>query len=145
MRVLPEVRTTLADRVVFFLTNPFISSLLLSLGLLGIFIEIRSPGFGVPGFIGLLCVGLFFGGHMLLKIGAEWAFLLFLIGVGLIVLEIFCDSRFRCRRNLGHYNDVGECLLCFRQGPRIQYSSSVALNLCDFDFWVGDSRRIFLT
>ncbi len=83
------VEATLADKIVFFLTNPLISSLLLSLGLLGIFIEIRTPGFGIPGFLGLLCVGLFFGGHMLTKIGAEWAFLLFLLGIALIALEIF--------------------------------------------------------
>ncbi|MYA72860.1 nodulation protein NfeD [Candidatus Poribacteria bacterium] len=110
-----EVRTTLADRVVFFLTNPFISSLLLSLGLLGIFIEIRSPGFGVPGFLGLLCVGLFFGGHMLLKIGAEWALLLFLIGVGLIVLEIFVIPGFGVAGILGIIMMLGSVFFVFDQ------------------------------
>ena len=110
-----EVRTTLADRVVFFLTNPFISSLLLSLGLLGIFIEIRSPGFGVPGFIGLLCVGLFFGGHMLLKIGAEWALLLFLIGVGLMVLEVFVIPGFGVAGILGIIMMLGSVFFVFDQ------------------------------
>ena len=108
-----EVRTTLTDRVVFFLTNPFISSLLLSLGILGIFIEIRSPGFGVPGFLGLLCVGLFFGGHMLLKIGAEWALLLFLIGVGLIVLEIFVIPGFGVAGILGIIMMLGSVFFVF--------------------------------
>ena len=84
-----KVRATLADKIVFFITNPFISSLLLSLGILGIFIEIRSPGFGIPGLLGLLCVGLFFGGHMLTRIDAGWAFLFFLFGIALIALEIF--------------------------------------------------------
>ena len=111
-----EVEATLADRVVFFITNPLISSLLLSLGILGIFIEIRTPGFGIPGFLGLLCVGLFFGGHMLTKIGAEWAFLLFLIGLGLIALEVFRHPRLRCCWHSRHYIDVRERLLRFRQG-----------------------------
>ena len=110
-----KVRTTLADRVVFFLTNPLISSLLLSLGLLGIFIEIRSPGFGVPGFIGLICVGLFFGGHMLLKIGAEWALLLFLIGVGLIVLEVFVIPGFGVAGILGIIMMLGSVFFVFDQ------------------------------
>ena len=96
-----KVRATLADKIVFFITNPFISSLLLSLGLLGIFIEIRSPGFGVPGLIGLLCIALFFGGHMLTRIDAGWAFLLFLIGIALIALEVFVIPGFGISGILG--------------------------------------------
>ena len=108
-----EVEATLADRIVFFITNPLISSLLLSLGVLGILIEIRTPGFGIPGFIGLLCVGLFFGGHMLTKIGAEWAFLLFLIGVGLIVLEVFVIPGFGVAGILGITLMLGSIFFVF--------------------------------
>ena len=115
-----DVEATLADRVVFFLTNPLISSLLLSLGLLGIFIEIRTPGFGVPGFLGLLCVGLFFGGHMLTKIGAEWAFLLFLIGVGLIALEIFVIPGFGIAGILGITLMLGSVFFVFDKAYEFQ-------------------------
>ncbi len=108
-----EVEATIADRVVFFLTNPLISSLLLSLGVLGIFIEIRTPGFGVPGFLGLMCVGLFFGGHMLTKIGAEWAFLLFLIGIGLIALEVFVIPGFGVAGILGIVLMLGSIFFVF--------------------------------
>ena len=108
-----EVEATLADRIVFFLTNPLISSLLLSLGILGIFIEIRTPGFGIPGFLGLLCVGLFFGGHMLTKIGAEWAFLLFLLGVGLIALEVFVIPGFGIAGILGITLMLGSVFFVF--------------------------------
>ena len=109
------VEATLADKIVFFLTNPLISSLLLSLGLLGIFIEIRTPGFGIPGLIGLLCVGLFFGGHMLTKIGAQWAFLLFLIGIGLISLEIFVIPGFGIAGILGITLMLGSVFFVFDQ------------------------------
>ena len=108
-----EVEATLADRIVFFLTNPLISSLLLSLGILGIFIEIRTPGFGIPGFLGLLCVGLFFGGHMLTKIGAEWAFLLFLLGLGLIALEVFVIPGFGVAGILGITLMIGSIFFVF--------------------------------
>ena len=108
-----EVEATLADRIVFFITNPLISSLLLSLGVLGIFIEIRTPGFGVPGFLGLLCVGLFFGGHMLTKIGAEWAFLLFLVGIGLIALEVFVIPGFGVAGILGITLMLGSIFFVF--------------------------------
>ena len=108
-----EVEATLADRIVFFLTNPLISSLLLSLGILGIFIEIRTPGFGIPGFLGLVCVGLFFGGHMLTKIGAEWAFLLFLLGLGLIALEVFVIPGFGVAGILGITLMLGSVFFVF--------------------------------
>ena len=108
-----KLKATLADKVVFFLTNPLISSLLLSLGVLGIFIEIRTPGFGIPGFLGLLCIGLFFGGHMLTKIGAEWAFLLFIIGIGLIALEVFVIPGFGVAGILGITLMLGSVFFVF--------------------------------
>ncbi len=87
--VTDEALVSLADRIVIFLTSPIISSLLLSLGMLGLWIEIQSPGFGVPGMLGLLCLGIFFGGHMLSQIGAQWAALAFVLGVGLMMVEVF--------------------------------------------------------
>jgi membrane-bound serine protease (ClpP class) len=84
-----EAMVSLADRIVIFLTSPLISSLLLSLGMLGLWIEIQSPGFGLPGMLGLLCLGIFFGGHMLSQIDAQWAALAFVLGLGLIVVEVF--------------------------------------------------------
>ena len=108
-----KVEATLADKIVFFITNPLISSLLLSLGMIGIFIEIRTPGFGVPGFLGLLCIGLFFGGHMLTKIGAEWAFLLFILGVGLIALEVFVIPGFGVAGILGITLMLGSVFFVF--------------------------------
>ncbi len=108
-----EVEATLADKIVFFLTNPLISTLLLSLGTLGIFIEIRTPGFGVPGFLGLLCIGLFFGGHMLTRIGAEWAFLLFILGLGLIALEVFVIPGFGVAGFLGITLMLGSVFFVF--------------------------------
>ncbi len=80
---------TVADRTVFFLTSPYISALLLSLGGLGLLVEIRTPGFGIPGFLGLLFIGLFFGGHMLNQISLWVVMLLFVLGLALIVVEVF--------------------------------------------------------
>jgi len=38
-----------AENLVRFLTHPIVSSLLITIGMLGIILEIRTPGFGVPG------------------------------------------------------------------------------------------------
>ena len=84
-----RVDPSFADEIVIFFTNPIISSLLLSLGMLGLFIEIRSPGFGLPGLVGVICLGLFFGGHMLSQVEAQYALLAFVLGIGLLVIEAF--------------------------------------------------------
>lgn len=80
---------TWAETLVRFLTDPVISSLLMTLGILGLVIEIRTPGFGVPGAVGIASLGLFFWGHYLARL-AGWEVLLLLgIGLALMAAEIF--------------------------------------------------------
>jgi membrane-bound serine protease (ClpP class) len=73
-----------AEDIVRFLTHPIVSSLLITVGMLGIIIEIRSPGFGVPGALGITSLALFFWGHWLVQL-AGWEELL-LVGSGLVLL-----------------------------------------------------------
>jgi membrane-bound serine protease (ClpP class) len=79
---------TWAEGLVRFLTNPVVSSLLMTLGLLGIFIEIRTPGFALPGTLGVLSLGLFFWGHWLVQLAGWEELLLVLVGVLLVGLEV---------------------------------------------------------
>jgi len=80
---------TWAETFVRFLTNPIVSSLLMSLGLLGLLVEIRTPGFAIPGTVGLLSLGLFFWGHWIVRLAGWEELLLVSIGVLLIALEVF--------------------------------------------------------
>jgi membrane-bound serine protease (ClpP class) len=75
-----------AELVVRFLTNPVVSPLLLSLGMLGLIFEIKTGAFGLGGLISLASLGLFFGSHLLLGL-AGWEEVL-LLGVGLIALGV---------------------------------------------------------
>jgi membrane-bound ClpP family serine protease len=51
-----------AEGLVRFLTDPVVSSLLMAAGMVGIFLEIRTPGFGLPGALGTASLALFFWG-----------------------------------------------------------------------------------
>ena len=115
-----EVLVTLADQIVIFITRPMISSILLSLGMLGLFIEIRTPGFGVPGVLGLLCIGLFFGGHMLSQIEAEWAALAFVLGIGLIAVEVFVIPGFGVAGIAGVILMLGGVFYVFRSAYELE-------------------------
>jgi membrane-bound serine protease (ClpP class) len=83
------VRQTWAETLVRFLTHPVIGSLLMSLGILALFVEIRTPGFGVPGAIGIALLGLFFWGHWIVALAGWEELLLIGIGIALILLEVF--------------------------------------------------------
>ncbi|MCC6167786.1 MAG: nodulation protein NfeD [Caldilineaceae bacterium] len=50
------------QRLLNFLADPSVAAILLSLGVLGLFVEIRSPGFGVPGILGIVSILLAFYG-----------------------------------------------------------------------------------
>lgn len=104
---------TVADRTVFFLTSPYISALLLSLGGLGLLVEIRTPGFGIPGFLGLLFIGLFFGGHMLNQISLWVAVLLFVLGLALIIVEVFVIPGFGIAGIIGLILMIGSVFYTF--------------------------------
>ena len=80
---------TWAETLVRFLTHPVVSSLLMTLGIMGIIVEIRVPGFGLPGLMGLVSLGLFFWGHTLVRLAGLEEFLLVSLGLILVAMEIF--------------------------------------------------------
>lgn len=90
-----------AEGLVRFLTNPIISSLLITIGMLGIILEIRTPGFGVPGGLGIISLALFFWGHWLVQLAGWEELLLFGSGLVLLVLEVFVIPGFGVAGALG--------------------------------------------
>jgi membrane-bound serine protease (ClpP class) len=63
--------------------------LLITAGLLGLIVEMLVPGFGIPGLIGIACLGAFFWTHFLVGL-AGWESIAFLFGgIVAVVLEIF--------------------------------------------------------
>lgn len=84
-----ETEENWAEVVVRFLTDPVVSGLLMSLGTLGILIELYTPGLGIPGALGVLCLLSFFGGHLLVNLAGLEELILFILGLGLLALEVF--------------------------------------------------------
>lgn len=90
-----------AENVVRFLTHPVLSSLLVTVGMLGIFIELRTPGFGVPGAVGLGSLAAFFWGHWLVQLAGWGELLLALGGIALLLVEVFVIPGFGLAGILG--------------------------------------------
>jgi membrane-bound serine protease (ClpP class) len=84
-----ETRVNWAEGLVRFFTHPMVAPLLLSLGFLGLIIEIKSPAFGLAGAVGVVCLGLFFGSHYLVGLAGWEELMLLAAGVALIGVEMF--------------------------------------------------------
>lgn len=82
--VTPEVNW--AESIVRFLTNPVVSPLLLSLGMLGLIFEIKAGHFGIGGLLSLTSLGLFFGSGVILGL-AGWEEII-LLGLGFLAIGI---------------------------------------------------------
>ena len=80
---------TWAESLVRFLTHPVVSSLLMMVGMLGVLMELRVPGFGLPGTVGLISLALFFWGHGLVRLAGLEELLLVALGLILVGVEIF--------------------------------------------------------
>ncbi|MFC5732379.1 NfeD family protein [Cytobacillus gottheilii] len=87
-----EIRSmeeSFSEKLARFLTNPVIIPILLSIGSIGLVVELYSPGFGVPGFMGLSALLLFFYGHLVAGLAGYETLILFVIGIGLLIAEFF--------------------------------------------------------
>jgi len=90
-----------AEQLVRFFTHPVLSSALITIGILGIIVELRTPGFGVPGAVGIASLGLFFWGHWLVRLAGWEEILLVALGVILLALEVFVIPGFGITGVLG--------------------------------------------
>ena len=87
-----DVRTdgpTWVDSLVFTLTTPWMSWLLLFLGMFMLILELKLPGIGLPGILSALAFLLFFWGHYLSGTADQLEIMLFLGGLVCLALELF--------------------------------------------------------
>ena len=82
-----EQEANWAERTVRFLTHPVVAPFLLSLGFLGLLVEIKSPGIGLAGGAGVLALALFFGSHLIIGLAGMEGLIIFGIGVVLVLVE----------------------------------------------------------
>ena len=84
-----EMEVTFAEQLARFVTHPIVIPILLSIGSLGLVLELYSPGFGIPGIMGLSALLLFFFGHLFAGFAGLESIILFVVGIVLILIEIF--------------------------------------------------------
>jgi membrane-bound serine protease (ClpP class) len=82
-----ELEVNWAEQSAKFISN--LSPFLIMLGLIGLFIEMNSPGISWAGLMAAFCFALFFLGHYVAGLAGSEEIILFVLGVILIGVELF--------------------------------------------------------
>jgi len=96
-----ETQVNWAERVVRFLTHPLVAPFLLSLGFLGLLIEVKTPAFGLAGLAGVTSLTLFFGSHFIIGLAGWEVAMLLGLGVILLLVELLVLPGFGLAGGLG--------------------------------------------
>lgn len=88
------LKLTWSESMFSFLANPLLQGLLMTGMLIGIFIELRTPGLGIPGLAALICFILLFGSSFFLGLSQWWAPAAVVLGLALLFLELFVTPGF---------------------------------------------------
>jgi membrane-bound serine protease (ClpP class) len=78
-----------SDKLVALITGGVVTSLLIMIGLVAVYLEISSPGFGFPGTAAIIVFSIVFLGGALMGTMDSLELLLFILGVILLAVEVF--------------------------------------------------------
>ncbi len=83
-----------SDKLIAVLTTPQLVGLLVLVGFGGVWLEMKMPGFGIPGTVGVIAFLLVLGSQFLVGNANALEILLFVIGIALLAIEIFVTPGF---------------------------------------------------
>jgi membrane-bound serine protease (ClpP class) len=83
------LRTNWSEEMVRKINHPAVMGILIMIALLGVYIELNSPGIGLPGLVAVICFTIIIGSKYLVGL-ANWVEVaLFVVGLLLLIIEIF--------------------------------------------------------
>ena len=82
------------DKAIGFLINPMLSGILIMIIIGGIYFELQSPGIGFPLIASILAALLYFAPLYLEGMAENWEMIIFVVGIILIIVEIFAIPGF---------------------------------------------------
>jgi membrane-bound serine protease (ClpP class) len=123
-----------SEKLARFFSSTGVTSLLLTLGFLGLFLEFRTPGFGLPGILGVLAIALFFWGHAIAHLAGMEGPILFLTGVFLLILELFVIPGFGFTGIAGFFCILASIVLTLMEQPLVSpnHPDLVTIDWSDF-------------
>ncbi len=84
-----EHQTTVTESIILFLIHPAVSGFLIMLIIGGIYFELQTPGVGFPIIIAISAAVAFFAPHYLQGLANNMELIIFIVGLLLLVVEVF--------------------------------------------------------
>ena len=95
------LKTLWSEEMVRWLNSPAVMGVLIMLAMLGVYIEFNTPGVGLPGLVAVICFTIIIGSKYLIGM-ANWVEVaLFIVGLILLLIEIFVIPGFGITGVLG--------------------------------------------
>ena len=101
------------DYILRFLINPAVLSALISIGIIGVYIELKTPGFGIGGVISIIAFSIFFFAQVFVGESGFLAPAIFFLGIVLLAIEIFVIPGFGITGILGVLGIVAGIFMSF--------------------------------
>ena len=94
-----RVQQNWSEKLVSFIA--VIAPILMMIGFAALYTEMKSPGFGIPGIVGIVCLALVFGGQYIVGLADYTEILLLAVGMILLAAEVFVIPGFGIAGILG--------------------------------------------
>lgn len=109
-----------------------IAPILMMIGFAALYIELRTPGFGAPGIIGLICLAAVFFGQYMVGLADYTELLLLAIGALLLAIELFVTPGFGLMGIIGILAMVAGMVLSFQDfvipKPQFPWQAKILMN-----------------
>jgi membrane-bound serine protease (ClpP class) len=102
---------SVAEKIIAWVLNPFISGILILLILGGIYFELQAPGMGFPSIVSLVALVLYLVPYYMNGLAAYWEIIVLFLGIVLIMLEVFVIPGFGVAGISGIVMVVGSLVL----------------------------------
>jgi len=83
------LRTNWSEEMVRWVNSPAVMAILFTVALLGLYVELNTPGIGLPGLVAVICFVILVGSKYLIGMANWIEVALFVVGICLLVVEIF--------------------------------------------------------
>lgn len=131
---LSEYKQTAFESMMGFLLNPYFRSILIMIIIAGIYFELQTPGIGFALIAAGTAAVLYFAPAYLEGLAEHWEIALFIVGIGLIVVELFAFPGFGVTGIIG--------IICVIIGLTLSLLNNIVFEF-DFEYALGQVSRAF--
>jgi membrane-bound serine protease (ClpP class) len=127
-----EYKPTALEKVIGYMVNPFLQGILIMIIIAGIYYELQTPGIGFPLAAAALAAILYFAPLYLEGIAEHWEILIFIIGLILLLIEIFVLPGFGIAGISGIILAILGLALSMAEGDIFNFDGEFSVNLGPF-------------